>query len=80
MDEALKTLYTWLELSLKYAEPHCCVHKRTKLQLVWITDEEGDDAVTWYFECPKCNKQHNIVIAFDPVSIPEGNGHKEKED
>lgn len=66
------SLYEWIQAALEIAEPCCEIHKRTKLQLVYITDEEGD-LITWYLECPrpKCNREYSFLMSFYPIVVPD---------
>lgn len=78
MNPAIKNLFTWLEMALEYSTPICSVHKRTKLKLVFLLDEEEGELITYYFECPKCNREYQIIIGFEPKIVPRGNGHEEE--
>jgi hypothetical protein len=71
-EEDAPELYLWLKQTLDIAEPCCRVHKKTRLRLVYITDDDGD-LVTWYLECPKpnCHREYMLTIEFTLVDIPD---------
>lgn len=61
-------LYDWLESALEMGKPTCQVHRKTKLQLVWITDEAGD-LITWHFECKRCNREYKLIVGWQYLQI-----------
>lgn len=73
MDGREFTLREWIEAALQIGKPTCEIHQKTRLQLVWVGDE--DNLVTWYIECPKkgCNREYSLLITFYPLVIPESN-------
>ena len=74
MNKVTQNLYDWLEMTLELGKATCEVHTKTKLKLVFIVDENEEELITWYLECPKkkCNIEYTVNIAFVPIPIPEG--------
>ena len=64
------SLYEWIEAALQISKPCCQVHKKTRLQLVWLTDEQGE-LFDWYIECSVCNREYGLSVGFYPINIPQ---------
>lgn len=66
------TLYEWIEAALQIGKPCCEIHKKTRLQLVWLVDE-NDNLIDWYIECPnpKCNREYLFLMSFHLRVIPD---------
>ncbi|MBA2706117.1 MAG: hypothetical protein H0U60_19965 [Blastocatellia bacterium] len=65
-------LYEWIQWAMQMADPCCTVHKKTKLELVWLVDQD-DELVLWYIRCPRkdCNREYSIQVGVVPIIIGE---------
>lgn len=63
MELTSQQLYDWLEMAIAMGKPTCDKHKRTVLELVYITDDM-DNLITWWVCCPTCKTEYQLLVGW----------------